>query len=90
MYLQGWDRFRTFPYLVHGGYELFLLLYGAKKLARFNDPYPPVYHDGEDLFDRHVAEGSCTRRFTLSLSHPRAANASDRRGLREVYYTPKG
>jgi hypothetical protein len=92
MYLQGWDRFRTFPYLVHGGYELFLLLYGAKKLARFNDPYPPVHHDGEDLFDRHVAEGQLYKEVYIEpfASPVRPNDGQIVEGLREVYYTPKG
>ena len=45
------------PYLIHTGYELPLLLDGRKKLARMSHEYPPMTFDGEDRFDRWVAEG---------------------------------
>jgi hypothetical protein len=89
VYLQAWHPFREFPYLVHGGYELFLLLYGTKKLARFNEPYPPKTHDGEDVFDRYVAEGLLYKEVYIEpFASPVRVQSIE--GLREVYYTQKG
>jgi hypothetical protein len=45
------------PYLIHGGYELPLLLDGRKKLARMSHEYPPMKFEGEDRFDHWVAKG---------------------------------
>ena len=92
VYLLGWHPFREFPYLAHGGYELFLLLYGTKKLARFNEPYPPLHHEGEALFDRYVAEGQLHKEVYIepfpSPVQPKGGEVIE--GLREVYYAPRG
>jgi len=92
VYLLGWHDFRAFPYLVHGGYERFLLLDGTKKLARFGEPYPPLGHHGEELFDRYVAEGLLYKEVHIdSFDAPvRREGGEIIEGLREVYYTPIG
>ncbi|HEV2099613.1 MAG TPA: hypothetical protein VGR45_11895 [Stellaceae bacterium] len=91
-FLEGWHPLRAAPYLIHTGYELFLLLDGTKKLARFNEPYPPLRHDNEDRFDRYVLEGLLYKEvFTDPWPRPRQLKSGwVVEGLREVYYTPKG
>src|ERR1700687_1513930 len=56
--LCSWDSLRHFPYLVHTGYELPLLLEGSKQFARISDAYPPDRHFDEEKFDRYVAQGA--------------------------------
>lgn len=75
------------PYLVHTGYELFLLLDGRKKLARMGDCYPPLAFDGEERFDYWVADGKLHREEVLK---PFDAPISEYLGTRTVYYTPVG
>jgi hypothetical protein len=83
---------RDAPYLVHGGYELPLLLEGRKQLARFSEEYPPNQHWNEEKFDRYVAEGALHKEVVVEpfdepipLKHGKVAE-----GLRTVYYTRKG
>jgi hypothetical protein len=80
------------PYLIHGGYELPLLLDGRKKLARMSNDYPPMTFEGEDRFDHWVAEGVLHRE---EINEPFDPPITTSRGLtflghRTVYYTPKG
>jgi hypothetical protein len=75
------------PYLVHTGYELPLLLDGRKKLARMSDGYPPVTFDGEERFDRWVAQCVLHREEVIE---PFEEPTKRWHGVRTVYYTPKG
>jgi hypothetical protein len=73
------------PYLVHTGYELFLLLEGRKKLARMSDAYPPDAHMGEDRFDRWVDAGALHKEVVVeAFDKPHRGVL----GHRTVYYTP--
>jgi hypothetical protein len=90
--LEPWHSIRDAPYLVHGGYELPLLLEGRKQFARFSEEYPPNLHWNEAKFDRYVAEGALHKEVVVEpfeepipLKHGRIAD-----GLRTVYYTRKG
>jgi hypothetical protein len=83
---------RDVPYLVHGGYELPLLLEGRKQFARFSEEYPPNLHWNEEKFDRYVADGALHKEVVVEpfdepipLKHGKLAE-----GLRTVYYTRKG
>lgn len=75
------------PYLIHTGYELPLLLDGGKKLAHFSDSYPPMTFHGEDRFDHWVATGHLHKE---ELIEPFDAPIKRWRGIRRVYYAPKG
>jgi hypothetical protein len=61
----NWDSRRHFPYPVHNGYELPLLLEGRKQLADMSNAYPPHQHFNEDKFDRYVAEGALHKEVVL-------------------------
>jgi hypothetical protein len=80
------------PYLIHGGYELPLLLDGRKKLARISHEYPPMRFEGEDRFDHWVAEGVLHREEVNEPYEPpyRTFRGHTYLGHRTVYYTPKG
>jgi hypothetical protein len=80
------------PYLVHGGYELPLLLDGRKKLARMSNEYPPTTFMGEDRFDHWVAQGMLHREVVDEPYDPpyRTSWGETYLGHRTVYYTPKG
>jgi len=91
--LYKWRRRREAPYLIHGGYELALMLEGRKPFARMGgDFYPPERYRGEELFDRYVAQGVLHREVELEkFDEPR--QQKDGRiieGFRTVYYTLKG
>jgi hypothetical protein len=89
---EQWDKMRRIPYLVHGGYELALLLEGRKQLARFLDVYPPDRHFDEDRFDRYVAEGVLHKEVVVEpFEEPdRRKDGRVFEGHRFVYYTRKG
>lgn len=85
---------RAIPYLVHTNYELPLPLDGTKLFARMGDVYPPHLHDGEERFDRYVAQGLLHKEVCVE-PFPKPYRLKDGRviaGVREVYYdnTPKG
>jgi hypothetical protein len=77
----------SIPYLIHGGYELPLLLEGRKKMARMMDHYPPMNFEGEDRFDHWVAQGKLHREEVIEPFDEPMKNCL---GLRTVYYTLKG
>jgi hypothetical protein len=89
---EQWDKMRRIPYLVHGGYELALLLEGRKQLARFLDVYPPDRHFDEDRFDRYVAEGILHKEIVVEpFAEPdRRKDGRVLEGHRSVYYSRKG
>jgi hypothetical protein len=80
------------PYLIHGGYELPLLLDGRKKLARMSNEYPPMTFMGEDRFDHWVAQGMFHREVVDEPYDPpyQTSWGQTYLGHRTVYYTPKG
>jgi hypothetical protein len=92
VWLDPWHSVRNIQYLVHGGYELPLLLEGRKQFARFSEEYPPSSHWNEEKFDRYVAQGALHKEVVVEpfdkpipLKRGRVAE-----GLRTVYYTRKG
>ena len=92
---EQWDRMRRIPYLVHGGYELPLLLEGRKQMADMSHAYPPHQHFNEDKFDRHVTEGILHKEvvhepFDDRLEPYRIKDGRALEGMRRVYYTRKG
>jgi len=89
---EQWDKMRRIPYLVHGGYELALLLEGRKQLADMSDAYPPHCHFNEDKFDRYVAEGVLHKEVVVEpFERPRRIkDGLVYEGTRKVYYTRKG
>jgi hypothetical protein len=87
--LSRWHSLRTVPYLVHTGYELFLLVEGAKMLACMGQEYPPLRHDGEELFDRYVENGVLRKEVEFRAFPKPLTNKEGHRfeGIRDVYYT---
>ena len=90
--LAPWHSIRDVPYLVHGGYELPLLLEGKKQLARFNEAYPPNLHWNEEKFDRYVAEGALHKEVVVEPFEQTICREDGMviEGLRTVHYTRKG
>jgi hypothetical protein len=91
----NWDSMRHFPYLIHGGYELPLLLEGKKQLADMSHAYPPHRHFNEDKFDRYVTEGILHKEvvhepFDDRLEPYRIKDGRAFEGMRRVYYARKG
>ena len=84
---------RETPYLVHTGYELALMIDGRKQFARMHgDFYPPVRFEGEDQFDRYVAQGILHKEEELD-KFDEPTQLKDGRiveGIRVVYYTRRG
>jgi hypothetical protein len=86
-----WRSRREAPYLIHGGYELPLLLERRKKLARFSHEYPPMTFEGENRFDHWVAEGTLHREVVNEPFDPPIETSRGRfLGHRTIYYTLKG
>jgi hypothetical protein len=90
--LEPWHSIRDVPHLIHGGYELPLLLEGKKQLARFNEAYPPNLHWNEEKFDRYVAEGALHKEVVVEpFEEPiRLKDGRVVEGLRTTYYARKG
>ena len=88
-----WTDQPVAPYLVHTNYELVLMIDGRKHFARMHgDFYPPRRFDGEEQFDRYVAQGLLHKEEQLD-KFPESTLLKDGRtaeGLRTVYYTRKG
>jgi hypothetical protein len=80
------------PYLFHGGRELPMLLDGTKQFGYQEHLYPPHRHDGEDLFDHHVAADNLHKEIVLEPFNPTVRKKDGRiiEGFRRVYYTRKG
>jgi hypothetical protein len=80
------------PYLVHGGYELPLLLDGRKKLARMSHAYPPMTFMGEHRFEHWVAKGVLHREVIDEPYDPphQTSRGQTYLGHRTVYYTTRG
>jgi hypothetical protein len=91
-FLFRWRLIDRTPYLIHGGYELPLLLDGRKKLARMSNEYPPMTFMGEDRFDHWVAKGLLHREVVDEPYDPPYLTSRGQTylGHRTVYYTPKG
>jgi len=89
--LCNWTGSSEIPYLVHTGYELVLMLDGRKKFARMSTEYP-ARHEGEDQFDRYVAQGVLHKEVEVD-QFAEAVRLQDGRlleGFRTAYYTLKG
>lgn len=91
--LYKWTSFlREPPYLIHTGYELFLMLDGRKQFARMSEVYPPVHHQHEECFDRCVAQGLLYKEVEIERID-REIRSKDGRPIeriRTAYYTRKG
>jgi hypothetical protein len=94
---EQWESRRRFPYPVHNGFELPLLLEGRKQLADMSDAYPPDRHFNEDKFDRYVAEGILHKEVIVEpyrqsdrIEPYRIKNGPVFEGTRRVYYSRKG
>ncbi len=88
-----WMPREAMPYLAHTGYELVLMIDGRKPFARMQeDVYPPLRFEGEEQFDRFVAEGLLHKEEELEpFAEPtRRADGRTAEGLRTVYYARKG
>jgi len=86
---------RDVPYLVHTGYELFLMLEGVKPFAKFAVEYPaePGEFPEEALFEPHVRSGRLIKRVMPDEPFPKPITASSGRifeGVRQVFYTLPG
>lgn len=90
--LYQWTGIREIPYLAHTGYELVLMLEGRKQFARMGGEYPPMWHEGEDRFDLHVAQGVLHKEVEIEpFEKPiRTKRGQVFEGIRTVYYTRKG
>jgi len=91
-YLYKWTESRNFPYLIHAGYELLLMLEGRKQFARMYLEYPPMQHHHEEGFDRYVAQGLLYKEVEIK-EFDRPVRSKDGRlmeGIRTAYYTRKG
>ncbi|SKA13307.1 hypothetical protein SAMN02745126_03750 [Enhydrobacter aerosaccus] len=92
-YLDPWAGDRETPYLLHGGYELVLMLDGRKPFARMGTyRYPPERFPGEELFDVHVALGRLHKEVMVEpfLQPDGADGTGAGEGFRTVFYTLKG
>ena len=79
---------RDVPYLVHTGYELFLMLEGVKPFAKFADEFPE-----EALFEPHVRSGTLIKRVMADESFEKPIRVSSGRmfeGVRQVFYARQG
>jgi hypothetical protein len=91
--LYKWKKGRGVPYPVHSGYELVLMVEGRKQFARMGgEHYPSDRHNGEELFDRCVAQGLLHKEVDLErFAEPlRLEDGRIFEGVRTVYYTRKG
>jgi hypothetical protein len=92
-FLYRWTDAREVPYLVHTNYELVLMIEGRKQFARMGgEYYPPDRYEGEDRFDRYVAQGLLHKEVELeTFAEPlRLKDGRVFEGFRTVYYTRKG
>jgi hypothetical protein len=86
---------RDVPYLVHTGYELFLMLEGTKPFAKFTIEYPTEHDDllVEALFEPHVQSGVLIRRVMPDEPFPKPIQGWGGRvfhGTRKVFYALPG
>lgn len=89
--LYKWTSSRELPYLIHGGYELLLMIDGRKQFARMDGEYPPTQHHYEECFDQFVSQGVLYKEVQIE-KFDKPIRSRDRllEGLRTVYYTRKG
>ncbi|MBV8392165.1 MAG: hypothetical protein JOY81_03185 [Alphaproteobacteria bacterium] len=90
--LERWSASRDLPYLIHGGYELWMMLDGRKPFTRITYEYPPKRHLGEDRFDHYVTEGLLYKEVDLEpFEEPmKLKNGRVFEGVRTAYYTLQG
>jgi hypothetical protein len=86
---------RDVPYLVHTGYELFLMLEGVKPFAKFTVEYPTKADEfpEEALFEPHVRCGTLIKRVMADEPFEKAITVSSGRifeGVRQVFYARQG
>jgi hypothetical protein len=86
---------RDVPYLVHTGYELFLMLEGVKPFAKFAVEYPAGADEfpEEALFEPHVRSGRLIKRVMADEPFEKPIKISSGRifeGVRQVFYARQG
>ncbi len=85
---------RDAPYLIHTGFELFLMLEGVKPFAKFAVEYPAEVDEfpEEALFEPHVQAGTLIKRVMIEpFEKPiRTSSGSVFEGLRQVFYARRG
>jgi hypothetical protein len=91
--LVSWQSAREVPYLVHTGFELFLMLEGRKPFAKFSDGYPSQWlNDQISRFTPFVEAG---RLLSRTISEPfakpgRFPDGSAMQGIRQVFFAVPG
>jgi len=89
--LYKWTESRSFPYLIHTGYELALMIDGRKQFARMYEEYPPMRHHHEEYFAPFVAQGLLHKEVDIQkFDEPIHSRGRVLEGLRRVYYTRIG
>ena len=83
------------PYLVHTGYELFLMLEGVKPFAKFTVEYPIEADEfpEEALFEPHVQSGMLIKKVMADEPFEKPIRVSSGRifeGVRRVFYARRG
>lgn len=82
---------RDAPYLIHTGYELFLMLEGVKPFTMFTVKYPVGDDVAEDaLFEPHVRSGRLVRRVMPAQPSAKPSHGPSGRvfkGVRRILYT---
>jgi len=82
------------PYLIHTGYELFLMLDGQKPFAIADICYPAAAGDNaeEVLFEPHVQSGRIMKRLAIEPFDPPVTGRGGRiyEGIRKLYYALPG
>jgi len=86
---------RDAPYLVHTGYELFLMLEGVKPFAKFTVEYPIEAGEfpEEALFEPHVQSGTLIKKVMADEPFEKPIRVSSGRifeGVRRVFYARLG
>lgn len=85
---------RDAPYLIHTGFELFLMLEGAKPFAKFAVEYPTEADEfpEEALFEPHVRSGTLIKRVITEPFQKlvRTSNGRTFEGVRHFFYARRG
>jgi hypothetical protein len=85
---------RDAPYLIHTGFELFLMLEGMKPFAKFAVEYPAQVDEfpEETLFEPHVLAGTLIKRIMIEPFEKPIGRSRGRvfEGMRQVFYARCG
>jgi len=85
---------RDAPYLIHTGFELFLMLEGMKPFAKFSVEYPTEGDEfpEETLFEPHVQAGTLIKRVMVKPFEKPVSTSNGRafEGMRHLFYARRG